>query len=96
MQISDFFSSWLSRRRSRRMKTNTAPPAEILEDRTLLSAVQPQSAGYGTRFSGGIPGASDGWEFYSSNDGRIEVELLSNVVFRESCSGDDFGCHWLG
>ena len=37
------------------------------------AAIQAQSAPYGQVFAAGKPGGAEGWEYYSSNQGRIEV-----------------------
>jgi hypothetical protein len=41
--------------------------------RITTPAAQPQSAPYQQVFAAGKPGAAEGWEYYSSNEGRIEV-----------------------
>ena len=39
----------------------------------FISPAIPQNVPYNQDFSSGKPGSADGWEFYSENDGRIEV-----------------------
>ncbi len=41
--------------------------------RITAAAVQPQSVPYQQVFAAGKPGAADGWEYYSTAQGRIEV-----------------------
>ncbi|MCL5280945.1 MAG: choice-of-anchor D domain-containing protein, partial [Planctomycetes bacterium] len=41
--------------------------------RITTAAPQPQSVPYQQVFAAGKPGAAEGWEYYSSNEGRIEV-----------------------
>ena len=57
---------------------------ERLEPRLLLNAVP-----YMQDFSLGKPGGAEGWEYYSNNEGRIEVvggrlrmdDILGNATF---------------
>jgi hypothetical protein len=39
----------------------------------VTAGVIPQSAPYTQDFNGGLPGADQGWEYYSNNQGRIQV-----------------------
>ncbi len=41
--------------------------------RITTAAAQPQSVPYGQVFAAGKPGAAEGWEYYSTAEGRIEV-----------------------
>ncbi len=41
--------------------------------RITTAAAQPQSVPYGQVFAAGKPGAAEGWEYYSTTQGRIEV-----------------------
>jgi len=64
----------------------TAAPGEFLDITSVdiiawdvigwdvsLEDVNVQSLPYSQDFSSGLPGASEGWEYYSDNDGRIQV-----------------------
>ncbi|MEN6333923.1 MAG: LEPR-XLL domain-containing protein, partial [Phycisphaerales bacterium] len=39
----------------------------------VTAGITPQATPYAQDFSGGLPGATQGWEYYSDNDGRIQV-----------------------
>jgi len=45
---------------------------EDLETRQMLSAV-PHALPYFEDFSGGLPGEADGWEYASTNSGRVQI-----------------------
>ena len=40
---------------------------------TAASVIAVQNTPYSQNFESGLPGSSDGWEYYSSNEGRIQV-----------------------
>ncbi len=74
-----------SNRRSRKQQSaNTKPVFENLEPRLLLNAVP-----YIQDFSLGKPDAAAGWDYYSDNEGRIEVvsgrlqmdDTAGNVIY---------------